>query len=239
MPRAMTTAQIDSFKARGGFGSIGLLDVQLRDGTLHYISTHAGSYPKKLGAAGSTVYKTWLESAGPFRRTRSLRTDAGDITLQNISGNTVDRDTALALKSEWEGALAIFRDWNILCEVSDEEFHGTLREGIVTETQVRFRFHQLLDPSVLTVPTESQIELCSWRFKSPQCGSTGAGTSCPKDFASCADSSRAATERYNGILTPPPLSVFAINPNYVKPAVGGGGTTILNRIQRTSPNYRK
>jgi hypothetical protein len=222
MPRAYSAALIAEKKKRAGVTPVMLLDLLLRNGTYKYWSDFAGSYPMKLGAGGDVAYSPWIKSAGPFRFSRSLRADAGDIVVQNLSGNTLEREVALAIKaSEFIGALAVFRSWYPLLAESEFEFHGYLTKPVVGPTEASFRLLPLLDTNVQNVPAESYIQQCSWRFKGALCGSTGTATHCPKDFPSCEDSSRAAVERFNG--TPHLPSTISLAMPVTPPASGGGG----------------
>jgi hypothetical protein len=152
-------------------------------------------------------YRPWIKSIGPFNLSRSLATDAGEIMLQNISGNTIERDFAKVLANqEMEGALAIFRLWNPLLNDVMWEMHGTLSEAGADEIEGRFRFLQLMDASSLDVPYDIYSEKCTWRYKSPQCGSASGLATCDKTFANC--QARNATERFNGILNPSPQDLL-------------------------------
>ena len=68
----LSAAAIADMNRKMGFGTIVLVDLLLRNGSLYYWSDFAGSYPKKLGTAGSIAYSPWVKSAGPFRLSRSL-----------------------------------------------------------------------------------------------------------------------------------------------------------------------
>jgi len=215
MPRMLPAGMVAELKKRNGFALIALLDVQTVDGTNFYWSDVAGNYPVKLGAGPNADYSPWLKSAGPLQRSKDLATDAGDVQIQNLSGNLIDRDVAAALKAhEFEGALAVLRFWHpLLQDVADEQ-HGTLTEQAGDDEQVQFRLLQVLDPSLFSVPEyDYQVE-CPWRFKSDLCGSTGSAAACNKSFANCQDASRAAVERYAGILMAPPTSIYIppVNP---------------------------
>jgi hypothetical protein len=208
MPRTMPAGTAAEFKKRNGLGLVTLLDLQLLDGTLYYWSDLAGSYTKKLGVAGAAVYSPWLLSAGPLRLSRSLATDAGDIRVQNISGDTLKRDLANAISSrEFEGAFAVLRLWSLGLSAAVLEFDAFLTEPTFDESAGSFRVLQLLDPSSVEAPARVYSEQCTWRYKSPECGSTGSAAACPKDLASCKDATRAASERFNGVPTPPTVDI--------------------------------
>lgn len=214
MPRPMPAGLTSIYKRRGGFAPVWLVDVQLPNGVIYYIASHTGVYPTRLGAGPTAAYKPWLRSCGPFRTTRSLRTDAGDLTIQNISGNTIYSDTVAALRNEWEGALIIVRRWKRELDATTWEMHGFATEPRLGREYITVRMLQLMDPSDVDGLPETYQESCSWRFKSAQCGSMGTAATCPKTAAACADPTRNARPRFNGLSKPP---VVKNAPPYLPP----------------------
>ena len=220
MPRGISNAVTQLLKRRGGAAMVLLLDLSLYDGSNFYWSNYAGSYPARI-TAGNQNYSPWIKSAGPFRITRTLTTDAGDIVCQNLSGNTVERDVSKLLRDhEFEGALAILRFYYSEAEASLFELHGKLSEPNPKETEFKFRILDLFDTSGIACPQYYYQSSCLWRYKSAQCASAGSATSCPKDYASCIHATRNAGERFSGIVTPPPQNMT----NFTGlPGLGGGG----------------
>jgi hypothetical protein len=221
---ALSAATIADLNRRGAFGTVILVDLLLRNGSLYYWSNFAGSYPMKLGAGGNVAYSPWIKTAGPFRLSRSLRADAGDLVVQNLSGNTLERDVALAIKgNEFGGALSIVRFWRLLTQEAIFEFHGFLTKPRTTPTEAQVRVVQLFDTNISKMPPDTYTEGCTWhgRFKvDPRCGSGGSATSCPGDFASCKDATRAATEHFNGVPHTPSGSGYPVE---LAGGSGGGG----------------
>jgi hypothetical protein len=157
------------------------------------------------GAKLSAQYSPWIKRAGPFRRTRDFRTDAGDLVLQNLSGNTVQRDLSKEIVTrEFEGALCIVRLWSPLLQDIADEFHGYLSEQSAPEDEFSLRMLQLFDPAQYDIAEDLITDTCSFRYKSAQCGSTGSAGSCSKRFSDCIDATRAASERFDGVLNPAP-----------------------------------
>jgi hypothetical protein len=217
-------AGTEAFLARqGGFMPILLLDIQTLDGTQYFWSDYEGTFPAKM-VGGNQFYNGWVKSGCNFTRTRDMTANAGDLLLQNLSGNTIDRDVAAAIKNhEFEGAYVITRIWVPLLDVAIDEFHCSLTEQNPKEDEAGARELQLFDPSQYVVAGDVQVETCTFRFKSAQCGSTGSATACPKRFIDCQDATRLAQERFPAILTTVPNSVF-VNP------LGGGGVGPIDRI---------
>jgi hypothetical protein len=211
MPRSTFTADVVAeFAKREGFVPAVLVDIQLRDGTTYYLSDLAGTYPVKIGA-GSAVYSPWVKSFGPYDFSRGLQTDAGEIVLENLSGNSIERDVSAAMAArEFESALAVIRLRHELLGVTLMEIHCTIGEQHDLGDEASFRVQQLFDPGSIKVPFSTYATRCGWQYRvDPRCGSTGSASSCPKDFASCADPTRNAVERFGGIpLIPPALEFY-------------------------------
>jgi hypothetical protein len=84
--------------------------------------------------AGPKNYLPWIKQAGPIRRSRDSRTDAADIILQNLSGNTIDRDLLTTLKNhEMEVRFACCADGTRCLILPSNVLTVTLR--IRTETR--------------------------------------------------------------------------------------------------------
>lgn len=218
-------------KQGGSFVPVVLLDIQTLDGSQYFWSDFEGSYPTKFTGA-TQFYNGWIKSGCNFTCTRDMSSNAGDLLLQNISGNTIDRDVAAALKNhEFEGAYAVTRLWIPLLDVAIREFHCSLTEQNPKEDEAGFRELQLFDPTQYVIAGDTQTETCTWRFKSAQCGSTGSATSCAKRLVDCQDATRAAQERFNAILTTVPNTVFVQpvpgTPRQPQPNKGGVRNPII------------
>lgn len=188
-----------------------LCDIQTYDSQLYYWASKGGTFPAKIGG-GTQVYQERVKSAGPFTRSRSLRTDAGNLILENLSGPAFRRNTRYSLgMHEFEGALCVVRYWSIESDAVRFEFHGFLSETDASETEAQFRVLQLLDGSVIDVPDDDYSETCTLRYKGPLCGSSSPNASCDHTIGVCTSRSR-----FNGTPNPPPLT--QISP--VKPIPG-------------------
>jgi hypothetical protein len=190
----------------------------------------AGSVPVLTqNVSGPKVYSGWIKNGFTFTRTRDFTSNAGDLVLQNLSGNSIDRDMATALKNhEFEGSLCIVQLWVPLLDAAVDEYHCSLSEATPNEDEVSFRLLQLFDPTQYFVADDVVSELCTWRFKSLACGSSGAATVCNKLFTTCKDATHLAPERFNAVLTIVPGNIFtppigAGNGVPPKPVINSGG----------------
>lgn len=162
-------------------------------------------------------YEPLLMSAGPFRRTRDMATDAGDVVISNLPGNPIQRDVAKLLKDrEFEGALAIYRWFHPTIGKTLIDFHGTITDQQPNDNQVTFRLKSIFDPNEQDGLEFVYSQRCQWRFKSTPCGYVGGLTTCNKSFSDCQARGRDAS--FSGILVAPPNTVSTPVANQ-----GGGG----------------
>ncbi|ABF42423.1 hypothetical protein Acid345_3422 [Candidatus Koribacter versatilis Ellin345] len=186
-----------------GFALAGLVDIETAAGDQFFVGTLGGTFPSRFDGSPQ-IYKPWVKSAGPFKLTRTLRTDGGDVVFQNIIGNLIQRDVGRAFAiTEFEGAYAVVRYWNLLAEKMVREFHGYMSAAQQPQGEVHFKLLQLLDGSDVDLPERSYANNCSLRFKSERCGSTSTNLTCPKTLGGCT-----AVERFDGVPTPPPIYIL-------------------------------
>lgn len=110
----------------------------------------------------------------------------------------------------------MLRVWHPLLQVALKEFHFTLHESTSKEDEATFRMLQLADFSRIYVGDAVIQETCSFAFKTLQCGSTGTATSCPKRLVDCQDPTRAAQERFDGVIV-------TLSNKIASPLLSGGG----------------
>jgi hypothetical protein len=190
----------------GGPGLIWLFDLLTVDGTSFYFSDQEGVYPAVIGSPATPTYKPWIKSAGPLKFSRDTRTDAGDLVLQNLSGNTLERDMWKAMRDhELEGALGVLRRWEPSVGYALREFHCQTTQPGSDDEAVTPRLVQIGDPNSIVIPSYTFTELCGWRYKSPMCGSTSGLADCNKTVANCV--TRGARERFRGIPLATPSTV--------------------------------
>ncbi|HWR37695.1 MAG TPA: hypothetical protein VN622_17670 [Clostridia bacterium] len=184
-----------------------LVDLATIDGTSFYWANVSGAFPRAADGA-QQVYKPWIKSAGPFSQSRDFTTDGGDIVVQNLSGNTIERDVSKALRDhEFEGTLAVLREYDELLGVV-EEFHGRLFEQGRDATEASFRMVQIFDANEYEIADVDYQEGCPLRYKSDMCGSVSGLATCPKKVSDCV--ARNNTERFMGCPNPPPVGVLGV-----------------------------
>jgi phage-related protein len=157
-------------KRLGPLARIHLFDIQRGDGSQYFWASHEGVFLSRL--TGTTQqYKPWIKTAPTIKMTRSLRADGGQFTIQNLSGNTIDREVAALFEvREFEGAYVIYRPWRIPLDAAPFEFHGFITEQDVEPEQITVRILQLFQPNEQPAYDRRQTRGCGWRFTSAQCG---------------------------------------------------------------------
>ena len=229
MPYSYSSELIQIMSARSGPAPICLMDVVALDGTSYHWGNkeidvppvYTGTQP--AWAAGlanppanyDTHYFPWLLSATGFHHTRSMQSDTATIMVQNVSGNTIQRDLAgLIVATAFEGALFCFREWNLLAKQSEFEQHGRLTILSSTELECQFGANQLFNPNDYDGNPYSYSETCQWRYASPGCGDT-TNNPCDNTFTTCRQPNRFFGV-LNTVVFPQTPSVANVSANQVQ-----------------------
>jgi hypothetical protein len=179
-----------------------LLDVLTPAGDVHYWSDRrlVGAQCA-IGEGGGLPYdnelvdyQPWLMSAGTLKFYRSMQTDTGNASLQNISGDVLFRDfERIASKYVLEGSLYVLRYYSVDMQWAWIEQHGTLSCGEAGAT-VPLSLVQLFAGQDDT-PEQQVSETCQLNWAEKRCGATG-DTEYLYTFQSCQ-----VVERFTGIQT--------------------------------------
>jgi hypothetical protein len=182
---------------------IALLDILTDDATLYYWSSDRRTFAVALGVGPTADYKPWLKQVGPLSRSRDQRVDAGDITVQNLSGSSVERDVAAALRDrEFVGALAVLRIIDDADDSVKRQYWGYLADPSPNEQEVTFRMRQLADAQRDYIPVYDLSETCQIRYKGGICLSVSGLATCPKTPAAC--DTRGVLHHFFGVAMQPP-----------------------------------
>lgn len=226
MPRTLPAGYSTSLARQGGLPApVWLVDITTSDGSTYYFTDVAGTYPRVSDSANQ-VYEEWVKSAGPIRRSRDSRTDVGDLVLQNLSGNSIERDLAQRMKNhEFEGALCVIRNYDPLQRVVVDRFDGYITEPDGNEEEFRYRVPQLLDAQQYDLADDPYSETCTLRFKSDRCASVGVNVICTKRFIPTAPGATdcTAVEHFNGSPNPAPNNLYQIITQTPQRGGNGGG----------------
>ena len=164
---------------------------------------------------GGQTYKPYPRITGAVRLTRSLQVNSAEIELI-----ATDLYVANLLSSEqFEGAKCVLKQLLLGLEETFEVIRGRLTDQELRDDAVGFRL--ISEPDYLTIDAQARnyAQLCTWRFKSPQCGYTGGATSCNKTFTNC--QSHGCQHRFNGFpsVTKPLQQIYSES----QPPIGGAG----------------
>jgi hypothetical protein len=185
--------------ARSGPAPVCLLDVVKLDGTSYHWANkeidvpavYTGTTPAWAEALANppadydTHYFPWLLSAIGFHYTRSMQSDQATIEVQDVSGNTLQRDLAgMIVASSFEGALFAFREYNLVAQQPEFEQHGRLTVIGTTEMECQFGAGQLFNPNDYDGNPYAYSETCQWRYASFACGDT-TDNPCQNTYVTC------------------------------------------------------
>ena len=176
-----------------------LFDIQTVEGNLYYWADAAlANVPAAITADGTAArvsYQPWILTPPRFSFHRSMQTDTGSFTVQNVSGDTLSRDfERIVRRSAMEGALFVYRYWNPAAEFADREVHGTLSVGNIGTATAELACAQLFSGQD-DMPGEIFTEGCQLVWAEKRCGATGSHE-CLYSFATCQ-----VPEHYKGLLT--------------------------------------
>lgn len=170
--------------ARTGIAPANLLDVQLLNGENHYWADRKLVAPSALDGS-SQSYLPWVVSIPEIKFHRSMTTDAGIFVIQNLSGDSLNRDfETIVTRSSLEGAFFIYRCWQADAMASWKEFHGTLSVQDIGTEEAQLKGTQTINYSDATTPQAVLSETCQLDWASSRCGSTEP-TECSYSAQSC------------------------------------------------------
>ena len=170
--------------ARTGLPPVNLLDVQDVNGNTYHWADRKITEAAVIGA-GNVQYLPWLLSCGPFTYNRSLVTDLGSFTIQNLSGNTLSRDLENTLRATTlEGAQFAYRCWQADAQAAWIYAVGTLSFDGGDDDTARFKTKPFGDAAQEDTPLEEYCETCQILWAGKRCGSTQP-TECQYSFQSC------------------------------------------------------
>ena len=177
-------------------------------------------------------YTEWLIDKQRFQLFGSTQTDTGTLSVQNLSGNTVQRDVALAYaRNEFIGAFVYYRLWRADAEFAIFQFMGNVVDADIDEQVMDLTLEGFGNYSAIRAPAYAIDVACPLFFGSMACGSTAA-TPCQQSYGTCSSIERFAGavvqwDFSNGIAPlvqiaqPPPVAsanleglLMALNPAF-------------------------
>lgn len=170
-----------------------LVEVKTASGNVYLWTEHKGFYPSLINGGGKYAFQDWLvDGAQDFNIYGTAQTDTATVAVQNLSGNTVQRDVSLAFsKTEFIGAFVCISLWRGDAEVNLLTFTGNVVEVDVTEQQMTLSIEGFGNWSAVRAPQYDIDKSCPLIFGSVACGSTSA-TPCDQSYGGCLQINRFA-----------------------------------------------
>ena len=199
--------------ASGGPAPITLMELLTSTGLLYGWSDAQGSFPAML-SPGNLAFVPWIVTPPVFTTYKSTQTSTFTVSIQNLSGDTIRRDTAQIFnKHELNGALVFFRLWRLDAEVSIFDFQGNVDDteidaggdAMQVSGEGSFSWSKIQVPGVQIGPS------CGNTFGSVECGST-ASVPCNNSYGTCS-----SIERFKAVITEWSGSGFDVS-QYSQPA---------------------
>ena len=176
-----------------------LFDIQTVEGLLYYwADAKLANVPAAItanNAPAKVAYQPWVLTPPRFSFHRSMQTDTGSFTVQNVSGNTVARDFETAVRrSAMEGALFAYRWYNTAAQVADLTVLGTLTVDMISASSATLNCQQLFSGQD-DVPGDVISETCQLVWAERRCQAQGT-QECLYSFRTCQ-----VVEHFTGVLT--------------------------------------
>ena len=181
--------------ASGGYAPLSLLEIQTLQGKSYFYSDQDIVCNSIITGQAAVEYQPWLIAVPSFQMFRSTQTNTANFTIQNISGNTVTRDTASQIAAdEFIGALVYYRLWRSDAETSLFDFMGNVQEVELDEQNLHCSVEGFGNWSAIKAPAYRIDVGCPLFFKSVACGSV-AVLPCNNTYGTCT-----SINRFAGIL---------------------------------------
>ncbi len=219
--------------AEGGLVPVSLLELQLIDGSRHFISDapvtlvpllaqfDAFSFNPRYSRPNNNVrgvpgdnaadsqtpvfFHPWLTRPPAWGFTGTLATATSDASFQNVSGDTVNRSHSLLFStSDMWGALFIYRLWLAAAETALITVIGKVDDATVDGDELDLTLSDIGNWSQIKAPDCTIDVSCGNIFGSPQCGSVSP-TPCQNSYGSCTQ-----INRFKGVVTQWSDSVVSI-----------------------------
>jgi len=191
LPRGVT----GPMSASGGCAPVSLVEIRTLSGNTYFLSEQRGIWNSIINGTTENEYQDWLVGQQQFHETGTTATDTASLSIQNLSGNTVERDMALAYaKNEFVGAFVYYRLWRADAETAIFTFTGNVTDADIDENVMDLSVEGFGNYSAVKVPSYDIDVSCPLFFGSEACGSTSP-TPCNQSYGDCS-----SIERFAGIV---------------------------------------
>jgi phage-related protein len=181
--------------ASGGCAPVSLVEIVTVTGNTYFLSEQRAVWNSIVTGAAQNQYEDWLVGEQQFHLTGTTETDTGKLSVQNLSGNTVQRDMALAYaRNEFIGAFVFYRLWRADAETAIFSFMGNIVDADIDDQTMDLSIEGFGNYSQVKAPSYSIDVSCPLYFGSVACGST-ALIPCNQSYGDCS-----SIERFAGVV---------------------------------------
>lgn len=192
---ALAAGVTGPMSSAGGCAPVTLVEVKTVTGNTYFWSEHRSSWNSVIDGTPSNLYLDWLVGAPTFQLYGSTQTSTGSLSVQNLSGNTVQRDVALAYaRSEFIGAFVYVRIWRADAETAEFIFTGNIVDADIDEQTMELTIEGFDNYSTIKAPSYLVDVSCGLNFGGIACGSTAAFP-CQQSYGTCT-----SIERFQGVV---------------------------------------
>lgn len=191
----LPTGVTGPMSASGGCAPVSLVEVRTVSVNTYFWSEQRGIWNSIINGTPTNQYLDWLVGEQQFQLHGSTQTDTGTLSVQNMSGNTVERDIAVTYsRNEFIGAFVYYRLWRADAEVSIFTFMGNIVDADIDEQTMDLSIEGFGNYSAIKAPSYSIDVSCPLVFGSMACASTSP-TPCQQSYGTCT-----SIERFAGVV---------------------------------------
>jgi len=181
--------------ASGGCAPVSLCEIRTLSDNTYFLSEQRGVWNSIINSTDGNQYEDWLVGEQRFHLTGTTATDTATLSIQNLSGNTVERDMALAYaKNEFVGAFVYYRLWRADAETAIFTYMGNVSDAEIDEETMQLDLEGFGNYSAIKAPSYNIDVSCPLFFGSVACGSTSP-TPCNQSYGDCS-----SIERFAGVV---------------------------------------
>lgn len=183
------------FQSAAALSPVGSLTLTTRDTSVYRWSEQGTNTQPVVLNTPDTNFRGWLVGSQKFQLHGSTETDTANISVQNISGDTIKRDAARAFSEhELIGASVVYQLVDDASEVVLLLFKGYVSDAELNDQTLDLTIEGFANWSAVRAPAFSIGVSCGLFFGSAQCGST-ASMPCNQTYGSCS-----SVERFQGVI---------------------------------------
>ncbi len=179
-------------------GSAGHAITAIYSGDSVYASSASVGIVVNTSLPSTVTFLPWIASPPSFHSYGTTQTTTASMSIQNVSGDTVQRDASLVmLRDELTNAIFFYRLYKADCEVDVVRVMGYVADPEIDADgeKLTMNLKGYSNWSEIDAPDSEIGVSCGLQFGSMACGSTSP-TPCNNSYGTCT-----SIERYKGVIT--------------------------------------